>query len=440
MDQPFAELARQVLEVQSYPDLREYPEGPPEQPYDAAGWTLGYQMGVRIVEATEPLTESVREVLREVAVQPLTWDADVEDAAPFDAVPGVGFDDHPVAAGIRPAPGRITGSGGALRLDPAQNNTFRALNAAWDHGANVSYDAAGTDYVVSGLGDADARRLVEDLSLQATRGPVGGTPLARPRVGLYRPWTASMDEGWTRWLLENHGFEFANLANADVRAGELAGRYDVIVLPADRPTSLLEGFARGSVPPRYSGGLGEVGVRALDAFVRDGGTLLCMNQASDLCISELHLPVTNVTDGLGRDVFFSSGSLLEARMDDTHPVMAGMPERGAIFFDRSPVFLPGDDFEGAVLAQYAPEGSPLLSGYLLGEEHLQGLAAAVDVRHGEGHVILLGFRPQWRGQPRSTFRVLFNSVLFHGAMSAEAEGADGFWARPEKWSADEPIG
>jgi hypothetical protein len=444
MDQPFAELARQVLEVQVYPDLREYPEGPPEQPYDAAGWTLGYQMGVKVVEATEPLGESVREVLRDVSVEPLSWDADVGDAAPFDAVPGVGFDDHPVAAGIRPPPGRITGSGSGLRLDPAQNNAFRALNAAWDGGARVAYDAEGTDYVVSGLDDGAARRLAEDLALQVTRGSAGGTPLPRPRVGLYRPWTASMDEGWTRWLMEGHGFEFTNLSNADVRSGELKGRYDVIVLPADRPASLLEGFEEGSVPPRYAGGVGEVGVRALDAFVRNGGTLLCMNQASDLCIEQLHLPVTNLSAGLGRDVFFSSGSILEARVDTTHPVMAGMPERGAIFFDRSPVFMPGDDFEGAVLAQYAPKGSPLLSGYLLGEEHLQGMAAAVDVRHGEGHVILLGFRPQWRGQPSGTFRVLFNSVLFHGAVSAEAKGAEGFWSRPDSWSgkegAEEPIG
>ncbi len=444
MDQPFAELARQVLEVQTYPDLREYPEGPPEQPYDAAGWTLGYQMGVKVIEATQPLEDSVRDVLRDVSVEALPWDAEVGDAAPFDAVPGVGFDDHPVAAGIRPPPGRITGSGSGLRLDPAQNNAFRALNAAWNGGARVAYDAMGTDYVVTGLGEGAARRLAEELALQATRGSAGGTPLPRPRVGLYRPWTASMDEGWTRWILENHGFEFTNLSNADVQGGELNGRYDVIVLPADRPASLLEGFERGSVPPRYAGGLGEVGVRALDAFVRNGGTILCLNQASDLCIEELHLPVTNVSNGLGRDVFFSSGSILEAQVDTTHPVMAGMPERSAIFFDRSPVFMPAQDFQGSVLAQYAPEGSPLLSGYLLGEEHLQGLAAALDVRHGNGHVLLLGFRPQWRGQPRSTFRVLFNSVLFHGAVSAEAEGAESFWERPESWGGDEgaeePIG
>jgi hypothetical protein len=136
--------------------------------------------------------------------------------------------------------------------------------------------------------------------------------------------------------------------------------------------------------------------------------------------------------GLGRDEFFSSGSLLEVHVDTGHPVMAGMPERAKIFFDRSPVFTTEDGFEGAVIASYAPDGSPLLSGYLLGEEHLQGQAAALDVRLGGGHVILLGFRPQWRGQPRGTFRVLFNAVLFHGALAAETTGTEGFWEKPEE--------
>lgn len=411
MDQPFAELARQVLEVQEYPDLREYPEGPPEQPYDAAGWTLPSQMGVKVVAATQPLSAEARAALRPVRGDPVAWDADVADAAPFDVAPGTGFDDHPVAAGIRPLPGRLTGSGPALHLDPAQNNVFKALNAAWDAGATVRFDAG--RYVVSGLGDAAARRLVDDLALRASRGPASGTVLPRARVGLYRPWTASMDEGWSRWLLERYGFAFASVRDADLRAGELRDRYDVLVLPAERTASLRDGFAKGSVPERYVGGMGDEGVRALAAFVAAGGTLVCMNQASDLCIRELHLPVTNAVDTLRRSDFFGSGTILRVRADTTHPVMAGMPEGADVFFDRSPVFETGEGFEGTILASYAEEGSPLVSGYLLGEEHLQGKAAAVDVRHGRGHVVLLGFRPQWRGQPWGTFRVLFNSVLFH---------------------------
>ncbi|HKJ00980.1 MAG TPA: M14 family zinc carboxypeptidase, partial [Longimicrobiales bacterium] len=426
MDQPFAELARQVLEVQEYPDLREYADGPPEQPYDAAGWTLPYQMGVGVVAATQPLSGDERAAMRPLSGEAVAWDADVADASPFDVAPGVGFDDNPVAAAIRPLPGRVSGSGAALVLDPAQNNAYKAMNAAWDAGATVRYSPAdGGRYVVTGLGDVATRRLVEDLALRATRGSAVGTVLPRPRVGLYRPWTASMDEGWSRWLLERYGFAFASVRDADLRAGDLTDRYDVLVLPAERIRSLEDGFGKGSVPDRYAGGMGDLGIRALAAFVEAGGTLVCMNQAADLCIGELGLPVTNVVGSLPRGDFFGSGTILRVHADNAHPVMAGMPEAADIFFDGSPVFDTAEGFDGTVLASYAEAGTPLLSGYLLGEEHLQGKAAAVDVRHGGGHVVLLGFRPQWRGQPWGTFRVLFNSVLFHGAVAQNAPGGDG---------------
>lgn len=441
MDQEFAELARQVMDVQEYPDLREYPEGPPEQPYDAAGWTLPYQMDVHVVTATAPLDEDVRGALRAITTAATAWDDDIADASSFDSPLGVGFDSHPVAAGIVPPAGTVTGSGSALALDPAQNNAFRALNRAWNMGATVRVDATGGGrYWVSGLSDAQARTLVDDLALKATRGSAVGPALRRPRVGLYRPWNASMDEGWSRWLLERYDFDFRNLRNADVHAGDLRDRYDVIVLPAERPTSLKNGHAEGSVPGRYAGGLGDVGMRALDAFVRAGGTLVAMNQASDLLIEELHLPVRNVVDGLGRQDFFSSGSIMEVESDSSHPVMVGMPERAKIFFDRSPVFTAEEGFEGFALLKYQDAGSPLLSGYLLGEERLHGLAAALDVRHGEGHVILLGFRPQWRGQPFGTFRALFNSVLFSEDIAEEASGSADFWESPDDHEADLPPG
>jgi hypothetical protein len=429
MDQPFAELARQLLEVQTYPDLREYPEGPPEQPYDAAGWTLGYQMGVRVIEARSPLATELRGVLRPVEGEARAWDEPVADAAPFDVVEGVGFDDHPVAAGVVPAAGRIRGSGAAVHLDPAQNNSYRALNLAWDQGAQVRLSGEGGGaYIVTGLSGEAAGRMAGSLALRAEGGPATGTPVERPKVGLYRPWTASMDEGWTRWLLERHAFTFTSLTNADVHAGDLRSRYDVIVLPSERPASLRRGHPQGTVPPAYAGGLEDEGVRELDAFVSSGGTLVCLNQASVLCIEDLHLAVTNAVDGLPRDTFFSSGSLMEVVVDQAHPVMAGMPERSRIFFDRSPVFRLDEGFDGSALALYPERGTPLVSGYLLGEEHLQGLAAAVDVRHGEGRVVLIGFRPQWRGQPFGTFRVLFNSLLFHGELAERSWGTPGFGA------------
>ncbi len=416
LEQEFGELARQVMSVQDYPDLREYPGGPPEQPYDAAGWTLPYQMEVEVVTGREPLSDGFLSALEPVRGEAIPWETDVVDAAPFDAVPGVGFDSNPVATGIRPMEGRIAGSGSALRLDPAQNNSFRALNASWDAGAAVRWDDG--EYVVTGLSGNVADRLVREFALQARRGGGGGTTVSRPRVGLYRPWTASMDEGWTRWVLEEHGFSFESLRDADLRTGSLRSRYDVVVLPSERATRLRDGHTPGTIPAPYAGGMGDEGVRALDAFVQEGGTLICLSASSDLCIEELHLPVRNTAGELGRDVFFSAGSILEAEVTESHPVMAGMPARAKIFFDRSPVFDVGEDFPGTVLARYADEGTPLLSGYLLGAEHLVGRAAAVVVPHGQGRVVLIGFRPQWRGQPRGTFRVLFNSLLFHGPVAA----------------------
>ncbi|MEZ4416434.1 MAG: M14 family metallopeptidase [Gemmatimonadota bacterium] len=434
-DQEFGELARQVLSVQAYPDLREYPDGPPEQPYDAAGWTLPYQMGVRVITASQPLSDDFRASMTAASSEPLAWDADVEDAAPFDRVPGVGFDTNPVAAAIVPPAGRLSGSGPALLLDPAQNNSYRALNAAWEAGASVHLSRFG--YAVTGLGSGVVDRLVRDYALQAARGAAAGAAVARPRIGLYRPWVASMDEGWTRWLFEQYGFAFTNVRPIELRAGDLNARHDVIILPSERVASLLDGHARGSVPARYAGGMGEVGVRNLDAFVRGGGTLVCLSSSADLCIDELHLPVENVVRGLDRQTFFSAGSILEVRTDTAHALMAGMPERSDVFFDRSPVFTTLDGFDGAVLAAYAPAGSPLRSGYLLGAERLQGQAALVDVRHGDGHVVLVGFRPQWRGQPAGTFRVLFNAALYHGEVASAAAGSEGFWTVPEGPTAEE---
>ena len=435
MNQPFGELARQVLDVQVYPDLREFPEGPPEQPYDAAGWTLPLQMGVRVIEARTPLTPEFRRAMQPLGAVKSTQTngngPQQEDAAPFDSVPGLGFDSHPVAAAIMPPPGEISGAGAALALDPSQNNAFRALNAAWRAGASVRMDAgrpSGARYIVAGASSSTIDGWVRDLALKAERTAAAGVEVGRPRLGLYQPWMASMDAGWTEWLLERYGFEFANVRNGDIQGGNLRERFDVLILADERPAAIVDGFAPGSVPPRYEGGIATRGVRALDEFVRAGGTLVCLNRSSEFAIDRLQLPVKNVTAGLKRQEFFASGSILHVTTDPAHPVMAGMPQQAAVFFDDSAAFQPQDGFRGDVLARYQPKGSPLLSGYLLGERFLHGHAAALDVRLGDGHVILIGFRPQWRGQPFGTFRVLFNAALFHGASAAAAKGTPGFWA------------
>jgi hypothetical protein len=239
-----------------------------------------------------------------------------------------------------------------------------------------------------------------------------------------------MDEGWTRWLLEQYDFEFTSLRNADFLGGPLGDRYEVIILADYGARTIMNGFGVGSVPPRYQGGIGPEGVKALEDFVRSGGTLVCLNGSCSFAIDEFRLPVRDVTRGLARDSYSISGSILEVTVDPTHPVMAGMPDKAKIFFSRSPVFTTTEGFDGVALARYQESGSPLLSGFLLGEEYLHGFAAALDVRHGNGHVVLLGFKPQWRGQPFGTFRILFNAALFHGAHAESATGVAGFWSPP----------
>jgi len=426
MDQEFAELVRQLFDRQSYPDLRESPGGPPEQPYDAAGWTLPYQMDVRVVEVRAPLSQEIRSALAPLVGKPA-------DRGAADAP----FATDSVAAGVIPLPGRITGAGERLALDPAQNNSFRLLNRVFERGGEVRW--AGGRYLVSGIAPATLTEWVNQLGVQAERVALpAGARAVRSRIAIYKPWTASMDEGWTEWLLDQYGFRYSVLSNADVIAGDLASRFDVVLLASIGARSIAQGFAPGTVPPRYAGGLGDAGARVLDAFVRAGGTLVAFNQSAGYAIEALHLPVRNVVDTLNARRYFASGSILEVITDPAHPVMAGMPERARVFVEDSPVFETLEGFEGVALAKYAGEGSPLLSGYLLGEQFLQGRAAALDLKHDRGHVLLIGFRPQWRGQPFGTFRVVFNAALFGGEVARGAGGTPGFWTTPKPPAAPKP--
>ena len=430
-DQEFAAIAREVLDAQTYPDLRQYPGGPPERPYDAAGWTLPLQMGVRVVSADRPLSDEARARMARVGappaakVRPTAYDAALKtDASPFDSVPGAGFDTDPAAAAIVPPPGRITGSGPALLVDPAQNNTFRAINRAWQQGATVQAIAgpagAPIRYSIRGLSESAQDDLVESLALQAGRADAApGRAVKATRIGVYQPWAGSMDEGWARWVLEQYGFAVVTLHPEDFRSP--LTHVDVIILADDARVPIAgapeggrgaRGAARGPVRPEYAYQLTAADIQAFEQFVRSGGTLVCLSNASTFAIQHFKLPVKNVVAGLRPEEFFLRGSLVDVTTDPTHPVMAGMPSQATVFVDGGPVFEPQDGFAGAVLARYQETGSPLRSGYLIGEKYLQGKAAALDVQLDAGHVVLLGFRPAWRGQPFGTFRVLFNAALY----------------------------
>jgi Zinc carboxypeptidase len=422
-DQEFAALAREVLDVQRYPDLRQYPGGPPERPYDAAGWTLPLQMGVRVVYATSPLADEVRAKMKslgappEAKVKPSPYDAAMKaDAAPFDSAPGAGFDGDPSARAIAPVAGRVSGSGPLLLVDPAQNNTFRAINSAWGRGATVQ--RVGSRYAISGLANDAADTIVKTLALQAERAnAVTGRTIRKPRIGLYQPWTGSMDEGWARWLLEQYGFAFTAIHPEDFKT-PLGDRLDVLIMPDDARVPVAGAAAggrggRGGPPrPEHAYQLTAEDLERFEQFVRNGGTVVCLSNAAPFVIQQLKLPIKNVVAGLPPEEFFLRGSIVEVTTEPSHAVMAGMPAKAAVFVDGSPIFETQDGFNGTLLAKYQDSGSPLLSGYLIGETHLNGKAAAVDVTVGEGHVVLIGFRPEWRGQPFGAFRVLFNAALY----------------------------
>jgi len=171
-------------------------------------------------------------------------------------------------------------------------------------------------------------------------------------------------------------------------------------------------------------------VRAIDDFVRGGGTIVAWNQGTTSAVNALKLPVKNVVAGVARKDYFTGGSIMRAVIDVRHPVMAGMPEQADVFVNGSPVFTTMEGFEGTVLAKYPAEGTLLRSGFLNGEKYMRGYAAALDVKHDRGHVVLFAFQPQWRGQPQGTFRVVFNSAFFGGAVAANAAGTPGFWSAP----------
>lgn len=242
--------------------------------------------------------------------------------------------------------------------------------------------------------------LPADLSTERTQ--------VRPgRIGLYKSWIANMDEGWTRWVLEDYGFEYRVLSNADIRAQDLRNSFEVIILPDQNANSIENGHSAEEMPAEYAGGLGKMGVRKLRQFVEDGGTLVALNAACELLLKHFWLQATDTTAGLERRAFSAPGSLLRVLANTSHPLAYGAQREEVIFFANSPAFRV---HEGETILKYPPRNL-LLSGWLQGEETLRERAALVEAPLGRGRVILFGFRPQFRAQTRATYKFFFNALL-----------------------------
>jgi glutamine amidotransferase-like uncharacterized protein len=188
----------------------------------------------------------------------------------------------------------------------------------------------------------------------------------------------------------------------------------------------------------YTGGIGEAGTIALREFIRAGGSLITFNNASLFAIEDLGLPVKNILAGVKDEDFFCSGCLLRVEIQDNGAsAVWGLPHDPVVMFERGPAFETKEGFRGRILAAYPKDQSPLMSGYLLHPERIQGKAAAVEVQYGKGRVYLIGFRPQWRGQSHGTYKFFFNAIYESQGLSKPATETQKASAPPPAPAKDE---
>jgi len=252
------------------------------------------------------------------------------------------------------------------------------------------------------------------LPVSGMNGGCGGPP----RTLLYRSSVPTMDEGWTRWVLENESkcLDYVSANDQMIRQGDFK-EIDSIVIPDQPSRTILNGYRSGVMPPELTGGLSAEGVASLRRFVESGGRLVCLNRASDFAIEQFKLPLRNVVAGLARTQFYVPGSILRLELDTTHRITRGMPRETIAWVEDSPVFEVTNDLNSSVpkenvkiIGWYPRNKDPLLSGWLLGGERIKGKAALVEVTMGKGRIILFGFRPQYRAQSLATYPLFFNSI------------------------------
>jgi hypothetical protein len=395
MAQPYGSFAKTMLEKQAYPDLREYPGGPPQRPYDVTAHTLPMQMGVKVVTVARP------------------FEASLSKPEAIKAAPGV----------IEKAD---NGSVKAYLLGHETNASFKTLNRLMKEKIDVYWAAkpitsgaklypSGTMIIPAATGvEAKLQAIARDTSVNFTstseRLNVQAYKLNPPRIAMYKSYVASMDEGWTRFIFENYEFPFVNIVDKEIRAGKLRSKYDVILIPGElSETQIIQGHRPGAMPPEYVGGIGDEGVQNLREFINDGGTLVTLDKATDFAINQFALPVKNTLDNVKPEQFYVPGSLLKVVLDTDNPVAYGMPRETAVFFLQNGAF----DVSGNAksVGQY-PLTNPLMSGWILGEQRLFGKSAVAEVPVGRGRVVLLAIRPQFRAQARATYKLLFNSLYY----------------------------
>jgi hypothetical protein len=400
--QPFGVFAKTMLEKQVYPDLREYPGGPPQRPYDVTAHTLPMQMGVKVITVAQAFQANLAKVEK-------------------------------IAAG----PGTVeSGPAKAYILGHESNSSIKALNRLMKEKTQIYWAAkpitvrnkvypSGTMIIPAAPGiEAKLQAIARDTSVNfmASNDPlnVQAYKLIPPRIALYKSYVASMDEGWMRLVFESYDLSFMNILDKDVRAGNLRAKYDVIIIPGElSETQIIEGHRAGTVPPEFAGGIGDAGVQNLRDFVNEGGTLVTLDKATEFAAKQFALPVKNTLEGARPQDYYVPGSLLKVVLDTENPIAYGMPRETAAFVEQNAAY---DVSGNATPVATYPMTNPLMSGWILGEQKLFGKTAIVDVPVGRGRVILLSIRPQFRAQTRGTYKLLFNSLYYGPAAMTIYEG------------------
>lgn len=239
-------------------------------------------------------------------------------------------------------------------------------------------------------------------------------PITRPvRLALYKSYTGSMDEGWTRYVFDTFNVPYKSVSNKDMRSGNLRAHFDVIVLPSQSDREIVEGNAAGKYPAELTGGINEAGVQALREFVEAGGTLVCFDASTELAIKRFNLPLRNVLKDVRSSEFYCPGSILKLNVDTQQLLARGFQQNTNAYFINSQAFEINKEATDAVrvrvVARYA-ETDVLQSGWLLGETYIKNKIALAEVTLGKGRIVLFGFRPQHRGQTWGTFPFIFNAI------------------------------
>ncbi len=402
--QAFRPHVLDMFEPQEHPNVIPYPGAPPTPPYDNAGWTLAFQMGVQFDRILEPFS------------------------GPFENV---------TDWNVKPPSGRVTGSTTGLTgyiIDRRSNDAYRLVNRLLAGGERVQMSPEA--FYVQDRPSAGARiqkaafDLGVDVATTRTAPDAGrAKPLRAPRIGLWDQYGGSIESGWTRWILEQFEFPFTRVFATDLDAGNLHAKYDVLVfvngaIPSGQSAGRGGRGAApdpGDVPTEYRWQLGRVSADVtlpkLRQFVQDGGTVIAIGDSAMSLAKSWALPIDDhLTENgapLARAKYFVPGSVLSATVNVAHPIAAGMTERTDVFFDNSPVFTlrPGASDAGVSVIARFDSPHPLRSGWAWGQQYLNGGVLAVQAHVGKGKVLLFGPEILQRAQPHGTFKFLFNGVF-----------------------------